>query len=169
MSATIQISRITDVRNSAESEILTPEAAEFLRVWTGDSDLAGSICCASASSAKLKYDLASCRAFQERHYGIRKAEWTVAPIPTDLLDRRVEITGPPERKMVINALNSGANVFMADFEDSNAPTWSNCLEGQRNLRDANWRTIEYSSPEGKLYPGRKTRSTLCSSARLAHG
>ncbi len=61
----------------------------------------------------------------------------------------MEITGPTERKMVINALNSGANVFMADFEDSNAPTWSNCIEGQRNLRDANLRTIEYRSPEGK--------------------
>ena len=63
--------------------------------------------------------------------------WTVAPIPDELLDRRVEITGPTERKMVINALNSGAKVFMADFEDANSPTWKNCIEGQRNLRDAN--------------------------------
>src|SRR6266850_5925163 len=82
---------------------------------------------------------------------IRDRAWTVAPIRPDLTDRRVEITGPPERKMIINALNSGANVFMADFEDSNAPTWSNCLEGQRNLKDANERTIKFSSPEGKEY------------------
>jgi malate synthase len=83
--------------------------------------------------------------------GIRKAAWTVAPIPADLTDRRVEITGPVDRKMVINALNSGANVFMADFEDSNSPTWSNNLAGQVNLQDAIRRDIRYVSPEGKQY------------------
>ena len=67
---------------------------------------------------------------------IRESDWNVAPVPADLQDRRVEITGPTDRKMVINALNSGANVFMADFEDSNTPTWSNMIEGQINLRDA---------------------------------
>ena len=67
---------------------------------------------------------------------IRARDWTVAPIPPDLLDRRVEITGPVDRKMIINALNSGANVFMADFEDSHSPTWDNTLQGQVNLRDA---------------------------------
>lgn len=82
---------------------------------------------------------------------IREAEWTVAPIPRDLQDRRVEITGPTDRKMVINALNSGANVFMADFEDANAPTWDNLIQGQVNLRDAVNRTIEYASPEGRRY------------------
>src|SRR5271155_584922 len=82
---------------------------------------------------------------------VRKGEWTVAPIPSDIEDRRVEITGPVERKMVINALNSGANVFMADFEDANSPTWSNNLEGQNNLRDAIRRTITFKSPEGKSY------------------
>ncbi|MBX3065607.1 MAG: malate synthase A [Anaerolineae bacterium] len=82
---------------------------------------------------------------------IRESEWKVAPLPADLLDRRVEITGPVERKMVINALNSGAKVFMADFEDSNAPTWENNLQGHLNLRDAVRRTITYDSPEGKHY------------------
>ncbi len=82
---------------------------------------------------------------------IRDSEWTVAPLPKDLLDRRVEITGPVDRKMVINALNSGANVFMADFEDSNAPSWSNCVQGQINLRDAVRRTIEFTAPNGKQY------------------
>jgi len=67
---------------------------------------------------------------------IREGEWTVDPLPTDLLDRRVEITGPVDRKMIINALNSGAKVFMADFEDSTTPTWDNVMEGQLNLRDA---------------------------------
>src|SRR5579884_1310497 len=82
---------------------------------------------------------------------IRRADWKVAPIPRDLMDRRVEITGPVDRKMIINALNSGASVFMADFEDSNAPTWQNCVEGQLNLRDAIRRTIDFDSPEGKHY------------------
>jgi malate synthase A len=83
---------------------------------------------------------------------IRAAEWTVAPIPADLLDRRVEITGPTDRKMIINALNSGANVFMADFEDSNSPTWRNMVEGQINLKDAVDDTIEFTAPDtGKLY------------------
>ncbi len=82
---------------------------------------------------------------------IREREWTVAPIRPDLLDRRVEITGPVDRKMVINALNSGASVFMADFEDSNAPTWENNVRGQQNLRDAVAGTISFASPEGKRY------------------
>jgi malate synthase len=82
---------------------------------------------------------------------VRKSFWTVAPIPADLLDRRVEITGPVDRKMIINGLNSGANVFMADFEDANSPTWANVLDGQVNLCDAVRRDIAYVSPEGKLY------------------
>src|SRR5437870_10483864 len=82
---------------------------------------------------------------------IRERDWTCAPIPADLRDRRVEITGPTDRKMVINALNSGAKVFMADFEDANSPTWANMVEGQINLRDAIRRTISFTSPEGKDY------------------
>jgi len=83
---------------------------------------------------------------------IRESDWTINPIPKEIADRRVEITGPVDRKMVINALNSGANVFMADFEDSNSPTWKNCMEGQVNLRDAVLRTISYASPHnGKYY------------------
>jgi malate synthase len=73
--------------------------------------------------------------------GVRSGDWHVAPIPDEIADRRVEITGPVDRKMVINALNSGAKVFMADFEDANSPTWANCIEGQRNLTDALDRTI----------------------------
>ena len=73
---------------------------------------------------------------------VRKGDWRIAPFPDEIADRRVEITGPVDRKMVINALNSGARVFMADFEDANAPTWENCIQGQRNLTDALERTIE---------------------------
>jgi malate synthase A len=83
---------------------------------------------------------------------LRKRDWTVAPLPADLLDRRVEITGPTDRKMVINALNSGASVFMADFEDANSPTWENLVTGHINLADAVRRTIRYIAPEtGKTY------------------
>ncbi len=83
---------------------------------------------------------------------VRESEWTVAPIPADLQDRRVEITGPVDRKMVINALNSGANVYMADFEDSHSPTWEATIDGQINLIDANKGTITFSNPgNGKFY------------------
>src|SRR5271170_4059686 len=82
---------------------------------------------------------------------IREGDWTGAMIPPDLQDRRVEITGPTDRKMIINALNSGAKVFMADCEDANAPTWANMVGGQLNLFDAVRRQIAYESPEGKEY------------------
>ena len=82
---------------------------------------------------------------------LRGADWRVDPAPPDLQDRRVEITGPVERKMMINALNSGARCFMADFEDANSPTWENCVQGQANLIDAIERTIELTTPEGKEY------------------
>src|SRR5579864_2438650 len=82
---------------------------------------------------------------------VRESEWSVAKAPKDLEDRRVEITGPTDRKMLINALNSGARVFMADFEDANSPTWSNVVEGQVNLIDAIERRIDFTSPEGKEY------------------
>ncbi len=82
---------------------------------------------------------------------IREADWTVAPLPKDLLDRRVEITGPVDRKMVINALNCGANVYMADFEDANTPSWDNLIEGQINLIDAVRRTIAFDDPESKKH------------------
>ncbi|MBX9965665.1 MAG: malate synthase A [Burkholderiales bacterium] len=82
---------------------------------------------------------------------IRDGDWKVAPVPADLQDRRVEITGPTDRKMVINALNSGANTFMADFEDSSTPTWENQIRGQINMRDALARTITFANPDGKQY------------------
>jgi len=92
--------------------------------------------------------------------GIREGDWRVTSIPADLQDRRVEITGPTERKMIINALNSGAKVFMADCEDSMTPTWDNVIQGQINLRDAVARRIEFTSPEGKQYQLKPTVATL---------
>ena len=91
---------------------------------------------------------------------IREGGWTVAPVPADLRDRRVEITGPTDRKMVINALNSGASTFMADFEDSLTPTWENVVGGQANLRQAIERTLGFTSPEGKVYALAEKTATL---------
>ena len=99
---------------------------------------------------------------------IREGDWKIALLPKDLLDRRTEITGPVERKMMINALNSGAKSFMADFEDSNCPTWENQIEGQINVFDAYRRQIAYTSPEGKgIQAERRNRNTDSASARLA--
>ena len=89
--------------------------------------------------------------FLDETKDIRERSWTVAPAPADLNDRRVEITGPVERKMMINALNSGAKVFMADFEDALSPPWTNVIGGQVNCIHAVRRTLEYTSPEGKGY------------------
>ncbi len=91
---------------------------------------------------------------------IRESDWRVAPIPRDLIERKVEITGPVERKMIVNALNSGASVYMADFEDAHAPTWEGTLQGQLNLRDTVSRTIAFTSPEGKRYELNPTIATL---------
>src|SRR5437667_4536681 len=92
-------------------------------------------------------------------HGPALGDWRVAAVPKDLDDRRVEITGPAERKMMINALNSGASVFMADFEDASSPTWQNCVEGQANLIDAVQRTISLETPE-KSYSLNETIATL---------
>jgi malate synthase len=100
--------------------------------------------------------------------GIRESDWTIAPIPADLQDRRVEITGPVERKMIINALNSGASTFMADFEDSSTPTWSNMVHGQINLRDAVDRKISFTSPEGRHYALDEKTATLIVRPRGLH-
>ncbi|WP_443081804.1 malate synthase A [Sutcliffiella sp. NC1] len=91
---------------------------------------------------------------------IRTGDWTVGSVPKDLEDRRVEITGPVDRKMIIHALNSGAKVFMADFEDATAPTWSNVIEGQINLKDAVHRTIDFVADNGKEYKLNNNIATL---------
>jgi malate synthase len=151
MSATLPLTENFAATRDAEMEILTPEAEDFLRALDERFDARRIELLEARKNRQSEFDQGKRPHFLEETRPIRESNWTVAPIPPDLLDRRVEITGPTDRKMVINALNSGANVFMADFEDSNAPTWKNCTEGQVNLRDANLRTIEYRSPEGRLY------------------
>jgi malate synthase len=132
-------------------EILTPEAIAFLgELHTQFGGRRRELLQARAAR-QLRIDAGELPHFLPETESIRKGNWKCAPIPADLLDRRVEITGPVERKMIINALNAGANVFMADLEDSNSPTWYNNVAGQINLRDANRGTIAFTSPEGKEY------------------
>jgi malate synthase len=117
---------------------------------------------------QARFDAGELPDFDPDTADIRESDWTVAPIPGDLQDRRVEITGPVDRKMVINALNSGACVFMADFEDASAPSITNMLDGQRNLRDANRREIDFVSPHGKHYQLSDTPATLLVRPRGLH-
>ncbi|MEO8584984.1 MAG: malate synthase A [Acidobacteriota bacterium] len=106
------------------------------------------------------FDAGELPGFLSETAAVRAGDWTVAPAPADLRKRWVEITGPVERKMMINALNSGASVFMADFEDSLSPTWENVVQGQTNLMDAVRRTIAFTSPEGKAYRLNESIATL---------
>ncbi|OMP32425.1 malate synthase A [Mangrovimonas sp. DI 80] len=122
-------------------EILTKEALKFIALL---HDQFNSRRLELLNDRKLQqqlFDKGDLPKFPEETKTIRESQWTAGEIPIDLQDRRVEITGPVDRKMIINALNSGAKTFMADFEDSNSPTWQNCMQGQQNLIDANKRTI----------------------------
>jgi malate synthase len=132
-------------------EILSPTALDFLAALAHRFEPTRRELLARRSARQGEIAAGRLPDFLPETRDRREREWTVAPVRPDLLDRRVEITGPVERKMMINALNSGANVFMADFEDANAPTWENNLRGQANLRDAVARTIGFTSPEGKRY------------------
>ena len=136
----------------AHEAILTPEALEFVASLGRDFAGARRELLARRRERQRRFDAGERPDFLAQTRSVREGSWTVAPLPGDLLDRRVEITGPVDRKMVINALNSGARVFMADFEDSNAPTWDNVVLGHQHLIDAVAGTIEYAAPEtGKLY------------------
>src|SRR5271165_3617590 len=143
--------RIAGPYTDAQPGILTPQATEFLLALHTRFEPTRQALLQERKKRQASLDAGQLPHFLEASLPTREASWKVAPIPADLLDRRVEITGPPDRKMIINALNSGASVFMADFEDSNSPTWENCIEGQHNLCDAVRHTIEYRSPEGKEY------------------
>src|SRR5258708_36473604 len=141
----------TALRDEVETEILTSEASAFLKRLGGRFESRRQELLSRRRVRQQRIDGGEMPDFLPETATIREGDWTVAPIPHDLLDRRVEITGPVDRKMIINALNSGADVFMADFEDSNSPTWQNNLEGQFNLRDAVNGNITFVSPESKRY------------------
>ena len=132
-------------------EILTPDALAFVAKLQREFGGRRAECLARRQERQAALDRGEMLDFLPETKHIRDGDWTCAPIPADLRDRRVEITGPTDRKMVINALNSGAKVFMADFEDANSPTWQNMIEGQINLRDAIRRTITFTNPDGKEY------------------
>src|SRR5213592_4670094 len=142
------------------AEILEPAALQFLGALARRFEPERQRRLARRRERQQELDAGRLPDFLPETKEIRDRDWTVAPIRPDLTDRRVEITGPVERKMMINALNSGANVFMADFEDANAPTWENNLTGQQNVRDAVTRTIAYTSPEGKRYALEAKTATL---------
>jgi malate synthase len=143
--------QITAPITDADRSILTADAIAFLKVLAQNFEERRQQLLAQRHDRQQEIDHGVMPQFLPQTAWIRDSDWVAAPIPADLQDRRVEITGPVERKMIINALNSGASVFMADFEDSNSPTWRNNLDGQFNLRDAVNGTISYVSPEGKRY------------------
>src|SRR5689334_16436991 len=103
---------------------------------------------AARRARRAQFDAGAQPGFRADTRALREADWRVAPLPAALLDRRVEITGPTDPKMVINALNSGANCYMADFEDSTAPIWDNLLTGQRALRKAVDGSLDWMAPDG---------------------
>jgi malate synthase len=141
-------------------EILTPEACAFLAGLFREFEPRRQELLRRRDARQAELDSGVLPDFLASTRQVRESSWKVASIPADLLDRRTEITGPVDRKMVINALNSGAKVFMADFEDATSPTWSNLIEGQVNLRDAVRRTISFTSPEGKAYKLAEKTATL---------
>jgi len=143
--------RITAPVSEAGQEILSGEALAFVAGLARRFDERRRELLARRQERQAEFDAGGLPDFRPETAEIRDADWSIAPLPADLEDRRVEITGPPDRKMVINALNSGASVFMADFEDANSPTWANCVEGQVNVRDAARGTISFTSPQGKAY------------------
>ena len=133
-------------------EILSPEALGFVAMLERKFGAERRRLLALREQVQTKLDGGENPKFLSETENIREADWTVEPLPADLIDRRVEITGPVDRKMVINALNSGASVFMADFEDATTPTWTNLIEGQINLRDAARRNIKFTdSKKNKAY------------------
>ena len=131
--------------------ILSSEALEFLAALNAEFGSRVAELLQARATRRRSIEAGEQLDFLPATRTLRDSVWSIAPVPADLLDRRVEITGPTDRKMIINALNSGARVFMADFEDSLSPTWENLIGGQQNLFDAVRRTIELVSPEGKVY------------------
>ncbi len=152
MTTTAETPRIETARSgSAAHKILSPDVMSFVEQLDLKFGAERLNLLNRRKVRQAEFDNGKLPDFLRETAEVRQSDWRVAAPPAELQDRRVEITGPTERKMVINALNSGARVFMADFEDSTAPTWANIVEGQLNLCDANCREISYTSPEGKRY------------------
>jgi len=143
------------------AEILTPEALDFLAELHRHFNPMRKELLAKRAERQARFDAGENPDFLPETQGIRDDDsWRVAPVPEDLQDRRVEITGPTDRRMVINALNCGARVFMADFEDANTPTWDNMIDGQVNLKDAVRREIRFEREDGRVYELNDVVATL---------
>jgi malate synthase len=150
------------------AEILTPEAMRFLATLARAFEGRREALLQRRAQRQAELTAGKLPDFLPDTEHIRSSSWTIAPLPADLQDRRVEITGPVDRKMVINALNSGAKVFMADFEDAHSPTWDATIQGQINVRDAITRTITFASPEGKTYKLNEKTAVLLARPRGWH-
>jgi malate synthase len=152
VSALEQDVRVTGKLLPRYEEILAPDALAFLAELHRRFDATRKRLLTARAARQARFDAGDLPDFLPQTRHIREDDWKIAPIPKDLIDRRVEITGPVDRKMIINALNSGANVYMADFEDANSPTWSNNVEGQLNLKDRWAGTLAFRDPaSGKDY------------------
>ena len=155
MESNIALNQSLIVNNSKDvariDEILTKEALDFIFKLENQFSNRRKDLLNQRKVRQLSIDNGNLPDFLNSTESIRTSDWKVSPIPKDLEDRRVEITGPVDRKMIINALNSGVKVFMADFEDSNSPTWSNIINGQLNLLDANNKTISYTNPKNQKF------------------
>jgi malate synthase len=151
---------VTGQLTSEYRKILTPAALDFIAALAGRFTARRDELLAMRHERQMRLDAGVMPDFLPETAEIRRGHWRVASAPADLQDRRVEITGPVERKIIINALNSGARVFMADFEDAHAPTWDGTIQGQINLRDAVNRTIEFTNPKGKKYRLNESVATL---------
>ena len=159
MNKSTDLAQATDAKIDAIAEILSDGALHFIKALSDEFTPRIRQALAARAERQVAIDNGEMPDFLESTRKIRESDWTVAPVPHDLEDRRVEITGPTDRKMIINALNSGAKVFMADCEDSLSPTSVNVIQGQVNLRDAVNRTIELDAG-GKHYALQKEIATL---------
>src|ERR1700716_2264705 len=149
--ATTQQVVLTGPNEGRFTEVLTPDALAFVGRLQREFGQRRLQLLGMRDERQARLDSGELPQFLAETRSVRESDWRVAPAPKDFPDRRVEITGPTDRKMLINALNSGARVFVADFEDANSPTWSNLVGGQVNLIDAIERRIDFTSPEGKEY------------------
>jgi malate synthase len=140
-----------EITAPADAEVLTREALDLVSLLQRELGPQRAELLERRREHQTKLDAGANPRFLPETKAVRDRDWRVAPAPSDLTDRRCEITGPVERKMMINALNSGARVFMADYEDANSPTWTNVVEGQRNVRDAVRRKIALDTPEKRYH------------------
>lgn len=162
------INQLKIIATTSFRQVFTPEQTDFLIALHQKFNQSRLRLLEDRKQTQKGFDKGELPTFPHETESVRNSDWTCANLPKDMLDRRVEITGPIDRKMIINALNSGANTFMADFEDSNSPTWENCIQGQINLTDAIKRNIDFINEQGKSYTLNDKIATLIVRPRGLH-